>query len=88
MRHAPITAADLSVVATEPEVPAPRRPVSSYEVRLRPGVGDTIFLVGHDRKGEPMIETRLQRRHLTRAMVRRMQRWCREHDDPADLKLL
>lgn len=69
------------------EAPSQQPPVKSYEVRIRAGLGDTTFVVGHDRLGAPMIELRVRRKHLTPSMVRRMERWCRDHDEP-DLHLV
>jgi hypothetical protein len=66
--------------------PAPT-PIEPYEVRLRAGMGGTMFVVGHDRRGEPMVELRVRRKHLSPSMVRRMERWCRDHDEP-ELHLL
>jgi hypothetical protein len=71
---------------SEETVP-PAIPIKPYEVRLRRGVGDTTFVVGHDRAGHPMVELRVRRKHLTPSMVRRMERWCRDHDEP-DLHLV
>lgn len=61
----------------------PATPIKPYEVRIREGVGGTVFVVGHDRSGSPMVELRVQRRHLAPSMIRRMERWCRDHDDAA-----
>ncbi len=82
MRALRVTSAGVRVI------PAPSREPSSYEVRLRGGVGDTVFVVGHDRNGEPMIELRVKRRHLSAKVVDRMGRWCRENDDEPDIRIL
>ena len=74
--------------ASQASVPAPAIAPRSYEVRIRKTVGDAIYLVGHDRNGEPMMEMKIKRKHLTPSMVRGLEHWCRTHDEPVDLKAI
>lgn len=67
--------------AREQEAAPPANPIQPYEVRIRRSVGDSVFLVGHDRFGEPMVEVRMRKKLVTPGRVRRMERWCRENDD-------
>lgn len=66
-----------------PPAPAPR----SYEVRIRRSVGGSVWLIGHDRAGAPMMELRIAKKHLTSHLVHRVERWCREHDDEPDIQI-
>lgn len=67
----------------------PRYPAKpkSYEVRLRPGVGDTVWIIGHDRHGNVLVQTQMRRRHLKPGTIAATERWCRENDEPTDIRL-
>lgn len=69
-------------------VPPPAKVPESYEVRIRFAVGDTVSLVGHNGRGDPMIEVRMSRHHMSPAIVTRVESWCRSHDDTPDITLL
>jgi hypothetical protein len=77
---------ELIRVADEtPSVPhAPRKP-SSYEVRIRDGINDTVWLIGHNRHGEPMVSVVMARRHLKYSSFDALENWCRLNDDPVQL---
>lgn len=68
-----------------PTAPPPNAP-SSYEVRVRRGLGGAVSLIGHDRSGEPMVELRLMHGKLKPNMVRKLEEWCRANDDAVDLR--
>lgn len=78
----------LQLLETGAIVPPPAEPPRSYEVRIRYSVGGTVSVVGHDGKGEPMMELRLAKRHLRPAMLKRMESWCRAHDDDPNLQIV
>jgi hypothetical protein len=79
----------LSIVSAEPIAPTPSPKPGSYEVRIRAGVGNAWYVVGHDRNGDPMIEARMKRKHVTARTIRNMARWCKENDEPGpDLSII
>lgn len=63
-----------------PHVPPPSEPPRSYEVRIRRTVGGTVCLVGHNGRGEPVMELRIAEAHLRPDVVQRIQEWCRAFD--------
>ncbi len=58
--------------------PRAERP-KSYEVRVRRCIG-CVSLVGHDGRGEPMLEVRIARRHISPSMIKNIEQWCRDND--------
>lgn len=71
-----------------PTVPPPSPPARSYEVRVRRSVGEAAFLIGHDGRGETMMEVRVAPKHVTADLVRRIEMWCREHDAGPELEAI
>jgi hypothetical protein len=72
----------------EPSVPPPAERPDSYEVRLRDGMQGSVWIVGHNRAGEPMAELRVERKHVTARMVARMRAWCEANDDAPPVSLV
>jgi hypothetical protein len=84
-----IRARELRARIAGSEVAAPSaKPIAPYEVRIRRSLGGTLFVVGHDRHGEPMVEVRVRQKHVSPSMVQRMERWCRDHDKESSLALV
>jgi hypothetical protein len=71
-----------------PRVPDPLPDPASYEVRLRDGVSGTVCLTGHDRRGKPMLELRIDRRFLCARIVKRIRHWCEENDADVELGVI
>jgi hypothetical protein len=48
----------------------------------------SVWIVGHNRAGEPMAELRVERKHVTARMVARMRAWCEANDDAPPVSLV
>jgi hypothetical protein len=58
-------------------------------VRLRDAIGaDAVWLIGHDRRGDVMIQALMKRRHCSVSAIESVARWCKENDDPIDLGVI
>lgn len=68
--------------------PPAATPPAPYEVRVRQGLGETVTLVGHDGRGEPMSEWRMPRGKLSARAIEGFGQWCRENDDGPSLHIV
>lgn len=62
-------------------IPPLAHPPAPFEVRVRESVGDTVTLIGHDSRGEPIVETKIPRRLMRAGMTERVRRFCIESED-------
>jgi hypothetical protein len=68
--------------------PATARP-TSYEVRLRDAISaDSVWVIGHDRRGDVMLQVLMKRRHCTLNAMDSIGQWCRDNDDPVELNVV
>jgi len=72
----------------KPPAAPPTPAVEPFEVRVRRAMGGCYSLIGHDGLAEPIIEVRVQRKHMTHGLVNGLRRWCRDHDAKPDLGLV